>query len=361
MMRQHLLLLPAVMGLVFLSCSNTTDDNDGGANGKVKINPNIVKIKDCCVDRFFLGDLTMGYLRNQKIYSAWYGYLRITDSFAVVADSNVRPTISGGITSGHLTYMSDFARSSDAFLVVISSYRNVSVGWLCDYGIAANTIIPIKDTTYSISSALYWHGDDSRLIYYSYGNDTGLAPGYYLYNKTTNQDSLLFPHRSAMGPSEMLNGFDLSPDNRKLLIPNVRSSWQQNQTPQIIEYDLWTQQADTFATEFDFSLARLGLWLRYSPDGTRILYCNFPLGSFTETTNDNSEVGIIEIPSRTKRILDVNTQDCCGGQSVQVAPTWTPDGNNIIYGSGPVFFPSGAKGFFSLYVLRNINDPRNYK
>jgi hypothetical protein len=37
------------------------------------------------------------------------------------------------------------------------------------------------------------------------------------------------------------------------------------------------------------------------------------------------------------------------------------DGNNIIYGSGPVFFPSGARGFSSLYVLMNVNDPRNYK
>lgn len=217
----------------------------------------------------------------------------------------------------------------------------------------------LRDSTYNISSAVYWHGDDNRIIYYSYGNEQGLEAGYYLLDKTTGEDSLLYAHRSPLGAGEMLNGFDLSPDNRKLLIPDIRASWEEPRTPQIIEYDLHTRQVDTLHIAFDLSFVRIGLWLRYSPDGSKILYCNFPFGSFTPLTNDDSEVGIIEGATRQKRVLDVNTH--AGYRSVQLAPTWSPDGRHIIYGSAPLVMPSGFKGTYSLYVLKNIEDPQNYR
>ncbi|MEP0971274.1 MAG: hypothetical protein ABJH91_05230, partial [Balneola sp.] len=219
----------------------------------------------------------------------------------------------------------------------------------------------LRDSTYNISTAVYFHEDDSKLVYYSYGNENGLEAGYYLHDKTTtNSDNLLLAHRAEIGPSETLNGFDLSPDNTKLLYPNIRASFTDGpQTPQIIEYDLQTQQADTFKVPFDLSFIRIGLWLRYSPDGSRILYCQFPLNPFG-TANDDSEIGIIELPSRTKRILDVNTNPSGTQRSVQVAPTWSPDGQHIIYGSGELV-PRGSAAFYSLYLLKNIDDPQNYQ
>ncbi len=304
----------------------------------------------------------MGILRNDKIYfvGAGIGYFEITKDFQVVSDSVFTPK---NIDSFHRHYKLTYISSLDAdqnFLLVLSLYRDVSLGALYEYDTSSNRMVPLRDTTYSISSAVYWHGDDDKLVYYSYGSDQGLKAGYYLYNKTTDQDNLLLAYESPAGPSEMLNGFDLSPDNTKLLIPLVRATSLTIHPPLIGIYHLQTQTMDTLKVHFDQSFDREGLWLRYNSDGSKILYCNFPHGAFTYTTNDDSQVGIIEMPSQTKRVLDVNTNPSGSRRSVQLAPTWGPNDRNIIYGSAPLAMPSGAKGKYSLYVLKNVDDPDNY-
>ena len=125
--------------------------------------------------------------------------------------------------------------------------------------------------------------------------------------------------------------------------------------PQIVAYDPETQTADTLDVDFDGRQGRIGLWLRYSPDGGQILYSNFPEGVYTHGVPGPSEVGVIDLSSGAKRVLDVNTNPY--GTSVPLAPTWSPNGRHIVYGSaaGPVEEPPGAKGDFSLYVLKNVN------
>jgi len=359
-LNKHITIMVAsfLMFVLLLSCGTEPDDN-----GENEINPNIVKMKDCCSQpRVFFGDVSFGNQKNDKIYFGGFGlgYLLIDDSFTVIEDSLFRPNNINEVMGRKLTYKSR-VNQSNAFMVTVSNFEDVSIGRLYEFDLTSNLVSLIKDSTYSISSAVYWHGDESKLVYYSYGNDDGLEAGYYLHNKVTDTDSLLLAHRSPMGPSEMLNGFDLSPDNRKLLIPDVKATPSEVLSPQIVEYDLHTQQADTFDVEFNLSFVRIGLWLRYSPDGTQILYCNFPFGSFTETTNDDSEVGIIEVATGEKRILDVNTNPAGSQRSVQLAPNWSPDGQHILYGSAPLVMPSGIKGTYSLYLLKNVDDPRNFK
>jgi len=346
---------------LLLSCGTEPDDN-----GDNEINPNIVKIIDCCIredEKFVSGDFFMGQISSDELIATGpISTFKIDSNFQIVSQEEIWRDIIENFDDPFGTgFYFTVNNSQDKILFVKSLFSNASVGSVFEYDPSSKILSQLRDSTYNISTAVYWNGDDSRLIYYSYGNDDGLEAGYYLHNKATDTDSLLIAHRSPMGPSEMLNGFDLSPDNRKLLIPDVRATPSEVLSPQIVEYDLHTQQADTFDVAFDLSFVRIGLWLRYSPDGTRILYSNFPFGSFTETTNDDSELGIIELATREKRVLDVNTNPAGSRRSVQLAPTWSPDGQHILYGSAPLVMPSGIKGTYSLYLLKNVDDPRNFK
>ncbi len=344
-----------LFGIIAFSCSK------GPTNTKQdQINKNIILIKNCCKVGELHGDFHMGIVSDNRIYfvGAGIGYFDITKGFQVVSDSVFMPENIDSL-HGHykLTYISSLDTDQN-FLLVLSLYGDISNGALYEYNTASNRIVLLRDTTYNISSAIYWHGDDNKLVYYSYGKDKGLQAGYYLYNKTTNKDSLLLVYESPAGSSEMLNGFDLSPDNTRLLIPLVQATPLTIHPPLVGIYDLQTQMMDTLNVHFDQSFDREGLWLRYSSDGSKILYCNFPHGAYSYTTNDDSQVGIIEMPSQTKRVLNVNTYT--GGRSVQLAPTWGSNDQNIVYGSAPLAMPSGAKGTYSLYVLKNVNDPDNY-
>ena len=328
------------------SCGTEADDEN-------PINPNIIKIIDCCVredEKFVSGDFFMGQISGDELIATGpISTFNIDSNFQIVSQEEIWRDIIEIFDDPFGTGFYFTANNSqDKILFVKSLFGNRSIGSIFEYDLSSNNLFHLKDSTYNISSAVYWHGDDTRIVYYSYGNDEGLEAGYYLHNKSTGADSLLLAHRSSIGPSEMLNGFDLSPDNTRLLIPNVRASFSNPvgpQTPQIVEYDLQTQQADTFDVEFDLSFVRIGLWLRYSPDGSRILYSNFPLGSFTPTTNDDSEVGIIDRETMEKRVLDVNTNPDFGVRSVQLAPTWSSNGKHIIYGSAHCLCPAVRKAF----------------
>lgn len=353
------LMIALFLMLAFLlSCGTEPDDN-----GEIEINPNIVKIIDCCDDRTIPGNYFLGnFFDNQVITTGPISRLELNSDFEIVSNEDVWREIIEQFEDPFGTgFYITFNNQNEELIFVKSSYGDASSGSLFSYYLNTKEIKELRDSSFNISSAIYWHGDDSKLAYYSYGNDDGLEAGYYLHNKATDTDSLLLAHRSPMGPSEMLNGFDLSPDNRKLLIPDVRATPSEVLSPQIVEYDLQTQQADTFDVAFDLSFVRIGLWLRYSPDGARILYSNFPFGSFTETTNDDSEMGIIEVATGEKRILDVNTNPAGSQRSVQMAPTWSPDGQHILYGSAPLVMPSGIKSTYSLYLLKNVGVPRNFK
>ena len=244
--------------------------------------------------------------------------------------------------------------AGDRLLVVKSNYTDVSSGALYEFDVNTGELQLLRDSVYNVSSAVYWHGDENKIVYYRYGDPVGNGAGYYIFDKLQQKDSLIFAYMSPSRPDEMLNGFDLHPDNKQLIIGAVQATRLVGAPPILIRYHLDTQVIDTLFTDFNYSFDRIGLWVRYNSDGTKILYCNYPYNVYGYTTNDDSEVGIIYLPSLKREILDVNTNAEGTGRSVQLAPKWSPDNRHIVYGSGELSI-EGAVGVFSLYILKNVN------
>lgn len=326
--------------ILLLSCLFSCDDTTVKSN--CDINPNIVKLDIPSTNNF------VAVWHGNDIYSVTPPYyFKINDSYEV---TEVREL---PIPFGNWTYI-EINEAGTKLLLVKSTYRDISSGFLYEFDIQSEQLILLKDSTHNVSTAVYWHGDDNRIIYYKYGDPVGTEPGYYIYNKLTNEDTLLLSYISPGGPAELINGFDLHPNNDRLLIPLCQSTLLDAKPPKLGIYTFGSNKIDTLSLEFDFSFIRIGIWVRYNNDGSKILYCVYPKGAYTETTNDNSEVGIIEYPSLKKNILNVNTNTRAFCESVQLAPNWNQDFQSIIYGSGMLFL-EGAIGRRELFILKQFN------
>jgi hypothetical protein len=215
----------------------------------------------------------------------------------------------------------------------------------------------LRDSTRTVSSATYLTrgplGGSTHVLYYSYGDlaryggpalGTG-TPGYYLLDPDTGTDSLVVAHETALGPREVVNGFDVSPDGERLLYPLHF----EGRTPRLVERDLVTGAADTL----DLGFAHQLLWVRYHPTRVAtVLYGNYPEGAGGASVADFSEIGVLDLGTGARRALDTNTED--GRRSLDVFPTWSPDGRHVVYGSGPIDEERGARGHSSLYALTNV-------
>lgn len=343
-------ILATTTAVVLLALTLMAAACDGGP-GPVKvdpINPDIVLLSECCQNGYFW----MGVWTEDRIYAT-----KPTRLFRINEELEVTQTrfLFERVLDGRPINFIALNKAGTRLLVVRSLHGVVSLGSLHEYNLEANRSLKnnelpvLRDSSYAISSAVYLSGSDaSKIVYYSYGNaDKDLKAGYYLLDKDTGQDSLLFAHRSALGPAEVVNGFDISPDGTTL----IYSLHYEARPPQAVEYSLQTGARDTLDVDFDRQL----LWLQYSPDGNQLLYSNYPVGAGGFSVPVHSEVGIIDLASGEKRVLDVNTNPY--GTSVQLAPMWSPNGRHILYGSaaGPVEEPPGAKGPYYLYVLKNVN------
>ncbi|MCX6150626.1 MAG: hypothetical protein NTX22_08900 [Ignavibacteriales bacterium] len=338
------LILPLFL-LVGLSCSDGPTDPH-----KYPINPYLKEIKFSNPNRS--GNFYMAVWRGNTIFAIQpFSQFIVDNGYNVAEDKRLEPDT----TSQPWTYI-DANSLGTKILLVEAHIGGVSAGALYEYDVLTKQLQLIYDNNYNVASARYYPNDDNKIIYYKYGDNTIKTAGYYLYDKITNKDSLLFPYLSTAGWWETLHGFDIHPNGDTLLIPISLCVGQLDHAkpPKLGIISLQKQKIDTLDISFNISYIRTGLWLRYNHDGSKILYCCFPDNAYGFVTNDNSEVGIIESSTLTKTILDVNTNDESEYGSVQLAPNWSPDEKAIVFGSSQVA-ASGQAGFRHLYILSKIN------
>jgi hypothetical protein len=302
-----------------------------------KINPNIISL-----DKKYYFSRCAEWIDNNQFYTVGpIRNIQTDSSFNITKDTLLAP---------YGSYYIESNNSGNKILFVQSKFSDVSEGALKEYDIVTGQFVELFDSTYNISSAVYYRGDDS-IIYYTYGKPFYNNPGYFLYNRSTGESTKILEYLAQIeGPeAEMVNGFDIHPTKNILLIPAVRRA----RSPLIIQYNMEKKVMDTLDINFDFSFNRICLWLRYNKVGDKVLYSCYPEYAGTSTTNDDSEIGIIDLTSMEKRVLDVNTNSGGTFRSVNVFPNWSPDGRHIVYGSGKLSI-EGARGTYHLYILKNV-------
>jgi hypothetical protein len=278
-----------------------------------------------------------------------FGYFEVDTAFHLTVDSTFCPINYAGLWLGADDSGKKFLSINQRFTIA------TSLGFLLEYepetGVQ-NTLLDTIDS--NISSAEYF-GEDT-ILYYSYGpsysqsNQTPSDAGYYFYDRKTGKTTMILPYLSEIGPDEMVNGFDISPDRKELLLPVIPKT----DPPYLIEYDLTTGVKRTYPVFNGFN-GNWSLWARYSHDGKQILYDLYPVGSFGSAFGVfyGSETGIIDRLSFSRRVINTNPTN--EGTWITVFPQWSPDDQQIIYLAGAISIePPGAVSESGIYILKKF-------
>ena len=320
------------------------------------INDKISKLYDCCDEPDRIG------YRNYH-FAEWYpGDVYTTTQMRKLT---LEPSISipfvvdEELIEGDVMYMTKSETEDKLYTVQVPEYRE-SIGRLNEYDISGDTFTTIRDSSYNISSIRIRELTDGSLlkVYYSYGNeDTGLEAGYYRLRETGPPDELLLVHENPNGSRETINGFDLSPDGSTLLYPVhhafVPGDVYGGPPPTLVRLNLNTGVRDTLPVTFK---QQQFLWARYHPSGEKLVVSNYPrniVGNVVRSV-DLDSMYVVDLNTFHRRPLDTRTWD--QHYTTDIFPSWSPDGNYLIYSSGIVFPKSTTIGEYSIYTIDMTED-----
>jgi hypothetical protein len=340
-MKNILRLIPLLILSTVVSCDNVPTDPY-----KYPINPYLKEIKFSNPSKS--GMFYMAVWRENTIFAIQPMSKFVMDNgYNLVQDIRLEEG-----STGSWSYIDANKAGTKLLLVKKAYFDNSSSTSLYEYNVITGQFETLYDFSSNIATARYYPNDDNKVVYYTAGNPNQY-PGYYLYDIISRQDSLLFPYLSQAGIWETLHGFDIHPNGDTLLVPMAVGQFNDIRPPKLGIVSIKIQTLDTLDISFNLSFLRVGLWVRYNHDGSRILYCCFPENAYGYVTNDNSEVGIIESTTLEKTTLDVNTNNESEHGSVQLVPNWSPDETAIVFGSGNVN-KEGLSGTRKLYILKKL-------
>ena len=329
--------------------------------GQYEIDTNVTQLPNSYFDQF--GDVLVGNYASavwvgNDIYTGSPPRMFVLDSSAeVIRDAKLYDT--NGLFDPPIGEM---CLSADSSGTRILSEQYTGIGRaLWEYNSRTgsfDTILPLDQESFPItnlSNAVYYKGNPDSILFYSYGDWTDSTPqpanaGYYLYNRKTGKASLVLHYISDFGEREMVNGFDVSPDGKVLLIASTSDL----RAPLFIEYNLASKTFDTLPVQWDTAVVNPALWVRYSHDGNYIVYSNYYFGAFSgANVYRPSEIGIVGRATGERQVLQTNPTT--EGQWVGVFPQWSPDDKKIVYGSGELAIePAGYLSNYSLHILKKF-------
>lgn len=246
--------------------------------------------------------------------------------------------------------MMRFNVAGTKLLTVRSMYHNVSEGALEEIDLLNLNTSVLLDSSYGISNAVYLSEDS--IVCFTYGSSKLDDPGFYLYLKSRKSISLLYKMDLYWGLEEVAKQFDIHPINRTLLVPiSTRET-----APFIVQINTVTGKADTIRHLFD-EHAGAALSLRYNSDGSKVLYGVYPFGALSAgaIADVKSEVGIVDLTSRVKSVIDHNPYTN-NESSVALFPVWVFGGTWIAYGCSRI----ASNGRISVYYRIVISPVIHY-
>ncbi|HET9136305.1 MAG TPA: hypothetical protein VFO76_06705 [Candidatus Kapabacteria bacterium] len=346
----------SIGAFIVYNCGCSYPPDQGGSPSDHTISDDFILLPEKYDHDIFWGNYHSSLWNGNRIYSS--GTLRfydLDDSMKVIHDSIPLYLNSNTQWDVGIEGLIGMRFNNDRMKIigVQSQYPDVALGKLVEVDIATLKISVLVDSTMQVSSAAYL--DDDSIIFYSYGSysDLDTQPsdaGYYLFIKSTGAKKFLLHHISSLGPSEILNGFDVHPDHSRILIPSTGN----NRAPIVFEFNIMTSKKDTLFTAFDTPSVRWCLSLRYNSDGSKILYSAYPIKVLDggATLYDYSETGIIDRKPLSIKILQTNPYLSLHTNVICLFPSWSPDEKSIIYGSAPISSEGRIASHYTATILK---------
>lgn len=242
--------------------------------------------------------------------------------------------------------------SPDSTKLLCVKNKDLSFGNLQEIDLTTLKTTELVSNTYEVSCGVYIN--DDSIIFYAYGsyskaNTYPEDAGYYLYIRSTGKIEMFLHHISPFGPNEVQNGFDIHPDHSRIIIASVSLG----ASPIVFEYNLKTHVQDTLPLHFKTDYTRCCLSLRYSHDGSRILYCSYPYDCQYVGGNptDDSEIGIIDRQTFATEVLHFDSYANYPGE-IDVFPEWSPDEQYIVLGTNPIANGDRLSDYYCSTVFR---------
>ncbi len=357
------------------ACDTTgTKDEPEFPEFPLPVNEKIRELRNCCDNPFNEGPPAYG--QGYFYLSEWhpgviYTFVRLRQLNIELFDSAVYLASeqfyeidpSGGdgrpisfFTKDPINNVVFFVKSNIQFS--LEGFR--SEGQLRMYDLQADTgSVIVRDSTYNISSLRIRELSDGSLlkVYYSYGNENkGLEAGYYRLSETGPPDELLLAHSNPDGSKEIINGFDLSPDGSTLLYPIHPDlvpgpALYGGPRPELVRMNLETGAQDTLPVKFN---VQQFLWARYHPSGEKIVVSNYPREIIGFNSVDKDSMYIVDLNTYHRRPLDTRTRTHF--YTADVFPSWSPDGNLLLYSSAPVGRSDFSIGKYSVFTMDLTED-----
>jgi hypothetical protein len=232
-----------------------------------------------------------------------------------------------------------------SLLAVKSTVFKVSNGSLDEISTNTWRVEQLLDSTNNISSATYISSDS--IIYYTNGKSIGgNDAGYYLFEKTTHQSTLLMQYYTTQGVMEPHNGFDFSRNRRTMIIPLTTQG-----DPKVVEFNIDTHHLDTISANIGSGIRRWCLYLRYNHDGSKFLYSSYPRQAIQGPCFEGSELGIIDFATETKEILSLEIEK--GAETLCLFPDWSPYESHIVFGGSSIAIePAGTISHYQATIAR---------